>query len=274
MGRVFLSGGKVEMSDPCLPKKGTALNDCTWKQIAMVSSAGLANEYFKVGDTKTLKLNGTVGVLTFSNLSVDATIIGINHNSAVEGDNRIHFQIGSISGTDIAFIDSYYDDVITDNTKAFCMNAGDNYGNAGGWERSDMRNIILSSFRQALPSELVTNMKTVIKYTDNTGDGKGSSVSFVTPTTDYMWLLSPVELLGSTSGGNTYEANYQKQYDYYLSGNSTRRCRHNDTSTSCRWWTRSPNSTSDEHYKIVTPNNTFSDEVCYASYAVSPAFCV
>lgn len=273
MGRVFLTGGKVEMSDPLFPKKGTALNDCTWEQIAMVSSAGLANEYFKVGDTKTLKLNGKVGALTFTNLSVDAVIIGINHNSVIEGDNRIHFQIGRISGADIAFIDSYYDDVITDNTKVFCMNAGDNYGTAGGWERCDMRNIILSSFRQALPSELIANMKTAIKYTDNTGDGKASSVSYVTPTTDYMWLLSAFEVYGATKGANSYEQNYQKQYEYYSAGNSKARRKHNDTGTSCMWWLRSANCTSDEQF-IAANSSSTSDEVCYASYGVAPAFCV
>ena len=95
MGKVIVSGAAPQMTVPStLPPIGTALNDMTWEQIRAISDAGKAADYFNLGDTKTITINGKVGYTTFSNLSIDAFIIGFNHNSAREGANRIHFQIG------------------------------------------------------------------------------------------------------------------------------------------------------------------------------------
>ena len=96
VARQFLSG-----ADP-------VLNNNDWATIRAVSDAGQGANYWSVGDTKTITINGKVGYTTFSNLSIDAFIIGFNHNSAREGANRIHFKIGKISGVHIALCDSNY----------------------------------------------------------------------------------------------------------------------------------------------------------------------
>ena len=49
-----------------------------------------------------------VGSFGISNLSVQAFILGFNHNSGKEGANRIHFQIGKISGKMVALCDNNY----------------------------------------------------------------------------------------------------------------------------------------------------------------------
>lgn len=77
-----------------LPTK--VLNDNSWATIREVSSAGLGANYWAVGDVKEIKINGKVGNTTFSNLAVNAFILGFNHNSAREGGNKIHFQIGKL----------------------------------------------------------------------------------------------------------------------------------------------------------------------------------
>ena len=79
----------------------TSLNDNTWATIKEVSDAGQGENYWSVGDTKRITINGKVGNFTFSNLAIDAFIIGFNHNSSREGTNRIHFQIGKIGGKDV-----------------------------------------------------------------------------------------------------------------------------------------------------------------------------
>lgn len=77
-----------------LPTK--VLNDNSWATIREVSSAGLGANYWAVGDMKEIKINGKVGNTTFSNLAVNVFILGFNHNSAREGGNKIHFQIGKL----------------------------------------------------------------------------------------------------------------------------------------------------------------------------------
>ena len=56
------------------------LNENDWSVIKTVSDSGQGDNYWDIGDTKTIVINGKVGNFTFSNLSIDAFIIGFNHN--------------------------------------------------------------------------------------------------------------------------------------------------------------------------------------------------
>lgn len=134
----------VAVSAEFLPAVGTALNDCSWEDISKIAAAGLASQYWSVGATKTIIINGKVGTLSLSNLSVDVFILGFDHNSSVEGSNRIHFQIGKISSKLIGLIDGGYNSYDTNGTKYFNMNHWGNY-NYGGWAGCDLRYDVLGS---------------------------------------------------------------------------------------------------------------------------------
>ena len=95
------------------------LNANDWATIRAVSDAGEGENYWDVGDTKQITIDGTVGSYTFSHLLVDAFIIGFNHNSAKEGTNRIHFQIGKRSGKDICLCDSNYGQVTSSTSSNY-----------------------------------------------------------------------------------------------------------------------------------------------------------
>ena len=82
----------ISVSAEFVPAKA-ALKNMSWADIRKVSDAGLADDYWAVGDAKQIKVNGTVGS-TAINMDVWAFILGFDHNSAKEGSNRIHFQIG------------------------------------------------------------------------------------------------------------------------------------------------------------------------------------
>ena len=88
------------------------LEESTWAEIAQVSAnKSWGAMGWKVGDSKTITLNGTVGALTLSNFTTYAFIIGFNHNASVEGTNRIHFQLAKTAltgGTDVCLCDSSY----------------------------------------------------------------------------------------------------------------------------------------------------------------------
>ena len=257
-----------------------ALNDCTWDEISEISSAGKAASMFKVGDRKEIVLNGTVGALTFNDYHTYAFIIGFDHNASREGSNRIHFQLAKTAlsgGTDICFTDSHYNTI--GSSTGFRMNTGNT--NSGGWEDSYMRNNILGTsksstsgrFMGAIPSALRNALKSVTKYTDNTGNASTAS-SAVTATTDYIFLLSEYEVSGSRSIANSNEASRQQQYAYYSAGNSKVKYRHNSTGSSARWWLRSAYHSSSGNFATVSAGGAVGSGSADRSLGVAPGFCV
>nr|DAQ34158.1 MAG TPA: hypothetical protein [Caudoviricetes sp.] len=252
------------------------LNDNSWATIREVSSAGLGANYWAVGDVKAIVLNGTVINCTFNNLTVNAFILGFNHNSAKEGANKIHFQIGKIGSTAVALCDSYYN-----NTGGgFRMNTSNT--NSGGWNGSYMRKTVLgntntptsplaNSLMAVLPSDLRAVMQPVTKYTDNTGNSSNSSGA-VTATTDYLFLLAEFEVFGSRFGANQYEQNSQAQYDYYKAGNSRVAYNHSAVSTAVWWWLRSPYYSGNNTFRNVTTDGGSGNNYATYSAGVRPGF--
>jgi hypothetical protein len=215
------------------------LNDYSWAEISAVSASGDAANLFSVGDTKSIVLNGTVGNTTFSNVKIDAYILGINHNAEIEGNNRIHFCIGKVNNETVGLVDSQYRRYPMTSSGYFSMSYGDSNTNSGGWEGCYMRSTIMSAIKNALPTGLQNVLKTVTKYTDNTGGGTNNS-SNVTATTETICLEAEFEVHGTRDYANSAEQNKQKQYDYYKNGNSKVRYKYNNTNSAVWWWNRSP----------------------------------
>jgi uncharacterized GH25 family protein len=221
-----------------------------WKVIKKVADADKGANYWAVGDTKRITLNGKVGAYTFSNFNVDVFILGFNHNSTKEGTHRIHFLLGKIGGKFVGLVDSYYDPSgYTTTSGAFTMNTSDT--NSGGWAKTQMRSTVLgaasdptnptaNTLLAALPADLRAVMKSVTKYTDNTGGGSNSA-SAVTATTDYLWLLAEFEVFGSRTYANSSEPSSQAQYEYFKAGNSKIAYKHSAAETAAAWRLRSPN---------------------------------
>lgn len=249
----------------------STLNSNEWDVIRSVSDAGEGANYWSVGDRKAVVLNGTVGALSLSNVTTYAFIIGFNHNSSVEGSGRIHFQLGKTAlsgGTDVALCDSKYGN--TGSDAAFRMNTTNT--NSGGWNNSYMRNTICPAFKNVLPAALKNAIKSVTKYTDNTGNS--SAASAVTATTDEVFLLAEYEVFGTISRGNSNESSKQKQYDYYSAGNSKIKYNHSATSTAVRWWLRSPCASISTSFVRVNTDGTVSGNSANNSFGFAPGFCV
>ena len=270
VARQFLSG-----VDP-------VLNNNDWATIRAVSDASQGANYWSVGDTKTITINGKVGNTTFSNLSVDAFILGFNHNRTLEGTKRIHFQIGkTTSGKDIAFCDSNYGS--GGSSQGFRMNLSET--NVGGWKNSYCRNTLLgnrasptspyaNSFIAALPASLRAVMKSVKKYTNNTGNSS-DTYDAVTSTTDYLFLLAEFEIHGGYRHlANGYEQNFQEQYDYYKAGNSKVKYRHDATNTAVYYWCRSAFFDDSSSFCCVYTNGKYNMYLADYSYGLAPGFCV
>ena len=276
--------------DGTIPATPSVLNSCSWDFIRWASDEGIADLLWSVGDRKGVSI-GNWGSPSFGSGWDDfyvhsgtyyCYILGFDHNSDVEGSNRIHFEFGFSAlsgGTHIAFAANKYDTSINDYKSDIYLRMNPNDSNSGGWKDSTMRNGTLNgetnSFKKAVPSDLLSVIKSTTKYTDNVGGGSGDIQSNVTATTDLFWILNVFEIFTGVSGVNFYESQKTKRYQYYINGNASNRYKSNDLSTGARALMRSPQSDDATNFKnISTKNGSIGNAGARRIYGVSPCFCV
>lgn len=244
------------------------LDNNTPDKIAEAARRGIAKNIWSVGDKVGINLNGTVGSLAI-NGKYYAFILGFDHNASIEGTNTIHFQFGKTAdGTKtIAFVDSQF--YTQRSGDYFTMNTTNT--NSGGWASSRMRTTLMPQFKAAMPSEWRDIISPCTKYSDNTGGGSDTA-SYVTATTDDIFLLAVYEVHGTRTYANSKEKDYQQQYSYYANGNNKIFYKYNDTSTTCRWWLRSVGATyADSFCYVNTGGSAYYDYASY-SYGFAPGF--
>lgn len=263
-------------------------NNNSWNTIKIISDNGQASNLWAIGDRKQITLNGTVGKLSLSNATTYAFIIGFNHNSSVEGSNRIHLQIGKTAltgGKDICFGDSKYDGSSSLSGSYFGMNSDQT--SVGGWKNSKMRQNILGTsltsyngtFIGCLPADFRAVLKSVTKYSDNHAQNTSSTPvkANVTATEDYMFLLSEYEVDGKRTYANTYEQSKQEQYAYYSAGNSKVKYYHTSLTKAAWQWLRSNAYTSyGGNVQFCVINSAGAIDYDYANFplAIAPCCCV
>lgn len=214
---------------------GDNLNDTDWADIDICGRLGMAQQFFKVGDSKTVNIGGT---------NYEVQIIGFNHDDKVSGGKAAYsFQlVDCLNQTQ---------QMNTSNT------------NTGGWNGSAMRGR-MSTYKSQLPAALRNVIKTVKK---KSGTGGGSS-SGTQQTNDDLFLLSEIEIFGTT----TYSvAGEGTQYEWYKAGNS--RIKKVNGSASY-WWERSPFSGDTYNFCRVNGSGNADNINAGASSGVSFGFCV
>ena len=214
---------------------GDNLNDTDWADIDICGRLGMAQQFFKVGDSKTVNIGGT---------NYEVQIIGFNHDDKVSGGKAAYsFQlVDCLNQTQ---------QMNTSNT------------NTGGWNGSAMRGR-MSTYKSQLPATLRNVIKTVKK---KSGTGGGSS-SGTQQTNDDLFLLSEIEIFGTT----TYSvAGEGTQYEWYKAGNS--RIKKVNGSADI-WWERSPNSGYTNGFCSVNSSGSAGVHIANNSYGVSFGFCV
>ena len=259
---VMIGGGDIKISQ--------VLDENSWSAIKLVSSLGVGESLWSVGDCKEVTLNGNVSDgLTLSDYSAWVFIIGFNHNSEREG-NGITFQgfkTAQTGGIDVCLIDSGYNSIKSSGT---WFNMNNTNTNTGGWQASSMRTVVMPLIKAAFPADLQAVIKQSTIYTDNTGDGTTDAV--LTATQDEVFLLAEYEVFGAITYASAQEPNYLKQYSYYSAGNSKVKYRHNATSTAAYWWERSPYSDDSYYFCSVATRGSANIRDAYFSYGVSPCF--
>ena len=262
---------KAGMYEVTLLFVDATLNNNDWETIKQVADASAGANYWSVGDTKQITINGKVSDgLTLSNYQTWVYIIGFDHNKDVEGTGIAFggFKTAQTGGKDVALCDSGYG---SNKTSGQWFNMNNNNSTSGGWNSCNMRNNTLPVVKAALPSDLQAVLKTTTLYTDNTG-GSSTSASYVTATQDELYLLAEFEIFGTRRYANTAEQNYQKQYAYYVAGNSKVKYRHDSTATAVLWWERSVYAAAATLFCCVGTIGTASYRDAYSSLGLAAAF--
>ena len=252
------------------PIKAT-LNDNDWATIKEVADQSKGANYWAVGDTKEIVINGKLSDgLTLTNYSTWVYIIGFDHNKDVEGTGIAFggFKTAQSGGVDVALCDSGYN---SSKTSGQWFNMNKNNNTSGGWSSCNMRNNTLPLVKVALPSDLQAVLKTTTIYTDNTG-GFPSAASYVTATQDDLYLLAEFEIFGARSYANSAEQNHQTQYAYYVAGNSKIKYRHDSTAAAVYWWERSVRESNSSDFCRVYSNGASASDYAHYSYGLAPAF--
>ena len=261
----------VDIYEVTLDFTPKVLNDATWEQIRDVADASTGPNYWSVGDAKQITMNGKVSDgLTLSNYNTWVYIIGFDHNKDIEGTGIAFqgFKTAQAGGIDVALCDSGYSD---SKFSGLWFNMYNSMSNVGGWNSSRMRITTLPIVKASLPTELTSVIKTTSIYTDNTGGGSDVA-SYVTATQDELYLLAEFEISGTYLWSNSTENRYQKQYAYYIAGNSKIKYRHDSTSNAVIWLERSVDAKNSDSVCIMNASAQLHYGNACGDFGLAPAF--
>ena len=134
--------------------------------------------------------------------------------------------------------------------------------NSGGWQNSAMRTTHLPAILNMMPAEVKAAIRDVQKKSS-----AGNQSSSIQTTNDKLFLLSEIEIFGST----TYSfAGEGKQYAYYQAGNSKVK---NLSGSAYTWWERSPTSSNSTTFCNVNSSGSANANDASGSNGVAFGFC-
>lgn len=205
--------------------------DNDWSAIIAACHSGSVPSTWVVGNSKTMTINGT---------SYQIDIIGKNHDTYASGGKApLTFQLHDCYG----------------ETK----NMNSSNTNSGGWKNSTMRTTHLPAILALMPTEVQNGIREVSKKAS-----VGGASSTIETVSDKLFLLSEVEIFGSTSYSAAGEGT---QYDYYKAGNSKVKKRNGSEAA---WWERSPTASDSTRFcRVYSDGSAYRD---LASYARGVAF--
>ena len=240
-----------------------AFSDATPEQIEAIASAGLASEYFDVGDEADIELT--------SGETITVVILDFGKDDLADGSGKAAISIGmkNLLAT------------------KYRMNASSS--NSGGWDSSEMRTSTMNTLFNLLPARWKNIIKTVNKKAT-----AGSQSSTIKTSADKLWLLAMSEIFSATSIENSSTstiANYADaykaegtQYKYYenLIGDNNGGTEANSllikklsngSGSADSWWLRSPNVSSST-FRCIYSTGGVSSYDASDTCGVSFGFCV
>ena len=232
-GRTLIGGTGYDITFG--PSYDPVFANNTWEQIIEACHNNAVPDTWKVADQKPMTINGV-------DYKID--IIGKNHDDYSDGSGKapLTFQLHDCYGT------------------KYAMNSSKT--NRGGWTSCAMRSTHLPAILALMPSEVQTGIKEVNKLTS-----AGSQSSTINTTADKLFLLSEIEIFGSTTYSKAGEGS---QYAYYSAGNSKVK---NFSGSANPWRERSPYGNGSTAFCTVDINGNANAYNSSLSYCVAFGFC-
>lgn len=135
--------------------------------------------------------------------------------------------------------------------------------NSGGWTSCAMRTSTMATLLSQLASDLKNAIVKVKKLSS-----AGNQSTAINTTEDSLFLLSEVEIFGSTTYAKAGEGS---QYEYYQSGNSRVKTVNGSASY---WWERSPYGSNSTYFCFVYSNGGANSSGASNSFGVAFGFCI
>ena len=217
-----------------------------WADIAEISESGKANEYFAVGDEKTISLT--------TDEQVTLVILGFDHDDLSDGSGKAGMTIGM------------------KNLLATTYLINEKATNEGGWDECEMRTSTMATLLSQLPSDL----QGVIKQVNKKATAGGMSTS-ITTSADKLWLLAEVEVDGTTSAGYADEG---EQYEYWKTVKdgtvAADRIKYfsSGSGSAGKWWLRSPSDDGTFLFFAVSLTGDVGNFDAQYTLGVSFGFCI
>ena len=197
---------------------------CTWSEIKAIADDGKADEYFNLGDTKTMTLSDETAVVM--------QIVAFDADDKADGSGK----------AGITWISKGV-------LPRRAMNS--NSTNANGWVVTPMRSWLQNDFYATMPYDVQNAVVSVVKtYRDYT-------TASTLECEDTIWLPSYREVFGESDtmySDETYGCDY---VDFFV--NDASRIKVDGGNVACSWWLRGANNgVAGITFHIVTQNGTWS----------------
>lgn len=232
-GRTLIGGTGYDIT--FAPSYDPIFANNTWEQIIEACHNNEVPDTWNVADQKPMTIDG---------VDYQIDIIGKNHDDYSDGSGKapLTFQLHDCYG------------------KNYVMNALENKVNS--WRKSDMRLTHLPAILSLMPTEVQSGIRKINKLTS-----AGQRSPTIRTTTDKLFLLSEIEIFGSTAYSFSGEGT---QYDYYKAGNSKVK---NYYGRNNAWWERSPHNNTTYNFCNVTSNGDPTHAPQSNNSGVSFGFC-
>ena len=229
------------------------------------------SDYWAVGDKRTIHHNAmdATGVSESHRANDYAyVIIGIEHDDLVTAINGKTKAAITIQTERMLYLDTTteYNSSYDGSHECGCINSSST--NSGGWEDCERRTWCNNVYKKCLPTYIQNMMKQVKKLTS-----VGNRSSTIKISNDYAFLLSEIEIFGSTTYSYAGEGN-QYQYFKNATANRYKKPRSSSDHVSGYYWGRSPYSSSSNKFcHVNVSGNSYYGGVSN-TYGIVPCLCI
>lgn len=228
------------------PKK-KAFADCTWEEVSEICKAGLAGQYWNIGDTKEMIYGDSTKMLR---------IIGFDHDIVSDAATYGRDRAGITLELEQVSVNLKSKWLGANSTVGQWYSSSDNY-------HSVIRKTLLPNYRTEVIPQYLSDVIVDVQKEFMHDSGAIRTVS------DSLFILSANEIFGTYASGDGSEGT---QYAYYTAGNS--KVKKNTSNTDIMYWTRSKRYNKAYAYYVGTTGSIAEKSLIEEGLYAVPCMCI